>query len=47
VRLRGLTAQSYVDEIGQVCSVVHLTHVGLPFDWSRSNDADVVVLRSE
>jgi len=45
VRLKGLTAKSYVDDTGQVCSAAHLTHVGLPFDWSPVNDADVVVLR--
>jgi alpha-galactosidase len=45
VKLKGLTAKSYVDETGQVYSAAHLTHVGLPFDWSPVNDADVVVLR--
>ncbi|SEQ20081.1 alpha-galactosidase [Lentzea albida] len=46
VKLRGLTAESYVDEQGQVYSAAHLTHVGLPFGWTATNDADVVVLRS-
>jgi alpha-galactosidase len=45
VKLKGLTARSYVDEDGQVYAAAHLTHVGLPFDWSPANDADVVVLR--
>ncbi|WP_394620363.1 alpha-galactosidase [Lentzea sp. JNUCC 0626] len=45
VRLRDLTAESYVDENGQVYSAAHLTHVGVPFDWTASHDADVVVLR--
>jgi alpha-galactosidase len=45
VKLRGLPARSYVDEHGQVYSAAHLIHVGLPFDWSPENDADVVVLR--
>ena len=45
VKLKGLTAQSYVDEYNQVYSAAHLVHVGLPFDWSATNDADVVVLK--
>ncbi|USX55238.1 alpha-galactosidase [Lentzea sp. HUAS12] len=44
VRLRGLTALSYADDDGQVYSAAHLTHVGLPFGWTATNDADVVVL---
>lgn len=45
VRLKDLPGESYVDEHGQVYSAAHLTYVGLPFTWSRTKDADVVVLR--
>ncbi|WP_112266789.1 alpha-galactosidase [Lentzea terrae] len=45
VKLKGLTAQSYVDENGDVYSAAHLTYVGLPLNWSLTNDAEVVVLR--
>jgi alpha-galactosidase len=45
VKLKGLTAQSYVDEDGEVYSAAHLTHVGLPLNWSAANDADIIVLQ--
>jgi alpha-galactosidase len=45
VKLKGLSRQSYVDENGEVYSAAHLTYVGLPLNWSLTNDAEVVVLR--
>ena len=46
VCLFGLDASvSYVDSSGARYSGAHLLHVGLPFSWTPSWDADVVILR--
>ena len=45
VRLFGLDASSsYVDSSGARYSGAHLLHAGLPFSWTPSWDADVVIL---
>ena len=46
IPLQGLEpGSSYVDRSTRtVYSAAHLTHVGLPVDWTRDNDAEVFVL---
>ncbi|QRP46306.1 alpha-galactosidase [Amycolatopsis sp. FDAARGOS 1241] len=45
IRLHGLdAAATYRDEDGQEYSGAHLTHVGLPVEWTAERDADVFVL---
>ncbi|MGW5716035.1 alpha-galactosidase [Amycolatopsis sp. NPDC003865] len=45
VRLDVRAESSYVDEKGTRYSGAHLKYAGLPFDWTATHDADVVVLR--
>jgi alpha-galactosidase len=45
VRLDVRPESSYVDDEGNRYSGAHLKYAGLPFDWTASHDADVVVLR--
>jgi alpha-galactosidase len=45
VRLSVRADSSYVDESGARYSGAHLMHAGLPFTWTTSHDADVVILR--